>query len=174
MRNRHTTRRAFLGSSVLAGAALPFSGLAVARPEPTSDYVYEVTRTEAEWRRRLSEFEYQVLRDGGTEWARTSALWEDYREGEFYCKGCDLHLYSSDWRVPLDKGWVFFAHSQPDAVLTDIDKSANYAMDGGNDRTLIEVHCRRCGSHMGHLLTVETELVHCINGVSLNFEPAAA
>ena len=174
MRNGHTTRRAFLGSTVLAGATLPFAGPAGARPERTSDYVYEITRTDAEWRRRLSEFEYEVLRNSGTEWARTSALWDDYREGEFYCKGCDLQLYSSEWRVPLDKGWVFFSHSLPTAVLTDIDKAADYAMNGSPGRTMIEVHCRRCGSHLGHLLNVENRLVHCINGVALKFEPAGA
>jgi len=174
MPNRHTTRRAFLGSTVLAGAALPLAARVEARPERSGGYVYEVTRTDAEWRRLLSEFEYEVLRNAGTEWARTSELWDDYREGDFYCKGCDLPLYSSEWRVPLDKGWVFFAHSRPTAVLTDIDTAADYAMDGSVGRTMIEVHCRRCGSHLGHLLNVDRKLVHCINGVSLKFEPAGA
>ncbi len=62
----------------------------------------------------------------------------------------------------------------PTAVLTDIDKAANYSMNGSVGRTLIEVHCRRCGSHLGHLLNVEKKLVHCINGVALKFEPAGA
>ncbi|MEM9231024.1 MAG: peptide-methionine (R)-S-oxide reductase [Pseudomonadota bacterium] len=170
-----STRRAFIGSSVMAGAALPFGGTAQARPERTSNYVYEIERTEEEWRSILSDFEYEVLRNSGTEWAKTSELWDDYRDGEFYCKGCGLHVYSSEWRVELDKGWVFFSNAQPTNVLMDIDKAASYSMSGASSgRTMIEAHCRRCGSHLGHILMVDGKLVHCINGISLKFEPTAA
>ena len=174
MTQTNTTRRAFLGTTVLSAATLPFAGAAHARPDRTADYQYEITRSEEEWRQILSEYEYEILRNSGTEWAKTSEFWDDYSEGKFFCKGCDLHNYSSEWRVELDKGWVFFAHSQPTTVLTDIDKAANYSMNGNAARTMIEAHCRRCGSHLGHILTVERKLVHCINGASLKFEPASA
>ncbi|MEM9778776.1 MAG: peptide-methionine (R)-S-oxide reductase, partial [Pseudomonadota bacterium] len=114
-----STRRSFLGSTVLDGAALPFAGSAEARPGRTGDFVYEIQRTEEEWRKRLSDFEYLVLRESGTEWAKSSDLWDDYREGEFHCRGCDMHVYSSNWRVELDKGWVFFSNAQPTNVLMD-------------------------------------------------------
>ncbi|MEM8788370.1 MAG: peptide-methionine (R)-S-oxide reductase [Pseudomonadota bacterium] len=169
----HQTRRDFLAATAFAGVTIPFTSVAHARAAREHDYTYEIQRTEEEWLEILTEYEHSILRFNGTEWAKTSDLWDDYREGEFYCKGCDLHIYSSEWRVKLDKGWVFFSHGQPAAVLMDIDKAANYSMTGGIDRTMIEAHCRRCGSHLGHILMVDNKLVHCINGVSLKFEPKA-
>lgn len=173
MKPASPSRRAFMGSTLLSAAALPFAGAAQARPERNFDFIYEITRSEEEWRARLSKYEYEILRNSGTEWAKSSELWDDYREGMFHCRGCDLTVYSSEWRVELDKGWVFFSHAQPTTVLTDIDKAANYSMNASAARTMIEAHCRRCGSHLGHILTVEGQLVHCINGASLRFEPAA-
>ena len=169
------TRRAFLGSGVLAGAGLALPPApAAARPLREFEFAYEVTRTEAEWRALLPDLEYEILRNGATEWAKTSDLWDDYRDGTFHCKGCDLHLYSSEHRVPLDKGWVFFSHSEPVAVMTDIDPRANYSMEDGATMSLIEVHCRRCGSHLGHILQVDGQVVHCINGLALELRPADA
>jgi len=175
MTSKHQTRRAFLASSALAGATLPFTGTAQARPVRTDNYTYEIQRTEAEWREILTEFEYAILRDAGTEWAKSSDLWDDYREGEFLCKGCDLHVYSSEFRVELDKGYVFFSQSTPTHVMMDIDRGATYSMSGtAAGKDMIEAHCRRCGSHLGHILNVDGILVHCINGTSLKFEPTAA
>lgn len=166
-------RRRFLTRALLAATAWPvaLAGRAVARPSRDFTFDYEVTLTEAQWHGRLSEYEFAILRKGGTEWARSSSLWNDYREGDFLCKGCDLPLYSSEWRVPLDKGWVFFSHSRPTAVMTDIDPGNPYGRRDAEGTAEIEVHCRRCGSHLGHLLTVEGQLVHCINGTSLMFTP---
>ena len=170
---RPTTRRAFLGSTMLATAGLPFAGSAAATPAGAADdFQFEVQKTEDEWREQLGDYHFQILRKGGTEWPKDSELWDDYRAGEFYCHGCDLHLYSSEWRAEIDKGWVFFTHSQPNAVLTGIDKSADYSMTMSHKRTLIEAHCRRCGSHLGHILNVGKQLVHCVNGASLQFVPA--
>lgn len=169
------TRRRFLGSTALAGVSLAAGG-ASARMHPgfgTSDFVYEVALSEAEWRGRLSEYEYSILRQGGTEWPKSSELWNDYRAGDFQCRGCDLPLYSSDHRAEIDKGWVFFAHARPDAVLTGIDTGAPYGAMSDLP-ALIEVHCRRCGSHLGHVLNVDDQLVHCINGTSLTFRATAA
>lgn len=172
MTETSTTRRAFLGGTALSVATLPLATGASARPERTADFAYEITRSEEEWRQILSDYEYEILRNSGTEWAKSSDYWDDYRDGMFACKGCKLDTYSSEWRVELDKGWVFFSHAQPTAVMMDIDKAANYSMSGNVARTMIEAHCRRCGSHLGHILTVEGKLVHCINGAALIFTPA--
>ncbi len=178
-----TTRRAFLGSTALAGATAAFGGTgASAQSHPKygeSDYQFEIMRTDEEWRGILTEYEHSILRLGGTEWPKSNPLWEDYREGAFSCRGCDLDLYSSDHRVELNKGWVFFAHSQPNAVLTGIDTGSPYSPNASMSETkrrkaLIEAHCRRCGSHLGHILIISGKLVHCINGTSLKFDPSTA
>lgn len=173
MSETHVSRRGLLAASAALGAGFG-AGTAQAAEPKEDTFEYEVQRSEAEWRARLSDEEYDILRNRGTEWPQSSAYWDDYRAGEFRCKGCGLHVYSSEWRVELDKGWVFFSHSQPTAILTDIDKAANYSMNPNASRTLIEAHCRRCGSHMGHVLVVDRQLVHCVNGASLTFEPQTA
>ena len=169
------------GASIGATGALPTAASSANVPKfGESDFGYEVELSEKQWQDRLSGEEYEILRKGGTEFPTSSALWDDYREGAFYCKGCDLPLYSSDWRAPIEQGWVFFYHSHVDAVLTGIDRSSPYGPDrqmGGPEaphRTLIEAHCRRCGSHLGHLVFTEGKLVHCINGTALRFDPKAA
>lgn len=170
MTTRYTSRRAFLASGAALGAALPFVTPARATTVEDDDtFRFEVERSEAEWRAMLTEQEYAILREGDTEWPGSSALWDDYSAGEYTCRGCALHLYTSSRRAPIDKGWVFFYHALPNAVLTGIDTGSPYSMDPDDDRTLIEVHCRRCGSHLGHILRVDAEVVHCINGASLVF-----
>jgi len=177
-----TTRRAFLGSTVLATASLPFAtGAKAAPPKAADDFGFEIARSDEEWLEYLdpedeknARYLFQILRKGGTEWPKDSELWDDYRAGEFYCRGCDLHVYSSEWRAEIDKGWVFFTHAVANAILMDVDKAADYSRSMSHKRTLIEVHCRRCGSHMGHLLNVGNQLVHCVNGASLQFDPATA
>lgn len=168
------TRRNLLRTSALAGAAVAVGGAVEAENVSGDAFVYEIRRSEAEWRAMLSDDEYAILREGDTEWPTTSPLWNDYSAGDFDCRGCDLHLYSSDNRAPIEKGWVFFYHSQPNAVLTDIDTGNPYTMAQDARGSLIEVHCRRCASHLGHILIVDGELVHCINGTSLTFRPQTA
>jgi len=133
------------------------------------DYQYEVNYTGEQWKERLSEEEFRIMRLGGTEKRKSSPLWEETRDGVYNCKGCDLEVYDSEYKVVLNKGWVFFKHSQPDAVLTKIDFVTSY---GGSEkkRTTTEAHCRRCGSHLGHILYVNRQILHCINGTSLNFK----
>jgi len=164
----HThTRRSFLVTSAIgtAGVALPMTANSTSQMSDT--FTYEVTRTDEEWRSLLTEEQYGILREGGTEFPASGTLWKDYTEGEFNCRGCDLHVYDSDHRVDVNKGWVFFHHSQPDAVLMNIDLASRQTMDPNDTRTLIETHCRRCGSHLGHIVYVEEQLVHCINANSL-------
>jgi len=164
-----TTRRSFLAATALAGASLPLAGRARAETAPASaaggDFRYEVQRTEAEWRAMLTEEEYRILREGGTEPPTSHPLWDDYSEGEFHCRGCELPLYSSDWRANIMLGYVFFFHSHPNAVLTSID--GNPYPGGEPDDSLVEVHCRRCGSHLGHIISLDDRITHCINGTCL-------
>ncbi len=176
------SRRAFVSTSalsLLAVAAAPKAKAATphhATLTQSDDFEYEVTRSDAEWRDMLSEDSYAIMREGATEKPKTSDLWLQFDDGMYHCKGCALPSFSSAWKVPIDKGWVFFTHSQTNAVLTGIDGPvAEYgsAMDTGPG-AFVEVHCRRCGSHLGHLLPVEGQQVHCINGEALDFVPAAA
>ncbi|MEM7710194.1 MAG: peptide-methionine (R)-S-oxide reductase, partial [Pseudomonadota bacterium] len=144
-----------------------------------------ITRTEAEWRARLSDEEYRMLREGATEAPKSSPLWEETRDGMYACKGCDLPVYDSEWKTVLDKGWVFFHHPMPHATMTSIDSPAQPRTPGGPPArfqdgvdliaiALMETHCRRCGSHLGHIFSIDGKVLHCINGASLTFEPAAA
>lgn len=170
-----TTRRSFL-----AGTAMVSAGLAIgstpsqAAPGGGSAFTYEVTRSNEEWRALLTESDYQILREGGTEWPRSSPYWDSEEIGTYCCKGCDLPLYESTHKVVLSIGWVFFRHSLPDAVLTSIDLANPDAGNMGMPDEVggLEVHCRRCGSHQGHIVSLEGGPMHCINGAALNFAPA--
>ncbi|QDY71556.1 peptide-methionine (R)-S-oxide reductase MsrB [Qingshengfaniella alkalisoli] len=149
---------------MLAMAAfLPF-GLTAARANEGN---FEITRTDAEWREMLSDQEYAVMREEATERAFTSPLNDEKRKGQFLCRGCDLPLYASDTKFDSGTGWPSFYEALPDAVRTKPDRSFFMV------RT--EVHCRRCGSHLGHIFDdgpPPTGKRHCINGVSLKFQPA--
>jgi peptide-methionine (R)-S-oxide reductase len=136
------------------------------------ELLHEITRAEAEWRARLSNEEYHILRERGTELPETSALWNVFDDGRYYCRGCDLPLFSSVWKRDVNLGWNFFRHAEPDSVLNGIDGPvAAYGQSMGGRDTMIEVHCRRCGSHLGHLLRVRRDLLFCINGRALTFTP---
>jgi peptide-methionine (R)-S-oxide reductase len=131
------------------------------------DKTFEVTKTDAEWRRSLSEPAFTVLRKHGTERAFSSPLDKEYRRGAFHCAGCDLPLFASDTKFDSGTGWPSFWTSLGDAVGTTTDRS--FFMK----RT--EVHCRRCGGHLGHVFDdgpKPTGLRYCMNGVSLTFRPA--
>lgn len=177
------SRRVLLTSSVIAAAshlapkasAAETSTDAHHRPIDVNpkhiDHVYEVSFTEAEWRERLSEEEFRILRKNGTEKEKSNPLWKEKRPGFYKCKGCDLGLYDSEHKIILKKGWAFFRHSEPDSVLTGIDLFTDYG--SSKKETAIEAHCRRCGSHLGHILYVKKKILHCINGTSLSFTPLA-
>ncbi len=165
------TRRLFLMSSAVASTAFALPARAA---KMSDEFTYEVVRTDAEWRTLLTNEQFNVMREGATELPANGTLWKDYSKGEFFCRGCDLHVYSSEWRVELDKGWIFFAHSQPNAVLMGIDHGENADMDDMDEsgtKALVETHCRRCGSHLGHVVYVEDQIVHCINAASLVRDP---
>lgn len=172
---RHITRRSLLKGSALTLAATPLAGAAEAAVVAGRDgFDYEVTRSEADWRVELDEHEFEILRMGGTEKPKSNPLWNETRAGAYSCRGCGLPLYTSDWKVEVDKGWAFFRQSVPNSLLMNIDWPADSGEDPLFARfTTIEAHCRRCGSHMGHILIVENECLHCINGTSLVFTPEA-
>ena len=130
---------------------------------------FEVERSDEEWRRILTPAQYTVLRQHGTERAGTSPLNREKRKGTFACAGCDLSLFSSDTKFESGTGWPSFYRPLADAVGTTSDRS--FLMN----RT--EVHCRRCGGHLGHVFEdgpPPTGLRYCMNGVALKFIPDAA
>jgi len=151
------------------------AGRALADPSGTGadDFTYEVTRTDAEWREMLSPAEHSILRKNSTELPKTNPLWNNTADGTYCCRGCDLTVYDSVWKVELDKGWAFFSQSRENSILMGIDGQPPYGMaDPNAPGAMIEAHCRRCGSHLGHILKVEDKALHCINGTSLQFRPA--
>lgn len=171
------SRRAFLGTAAAGTIAAPFTANAHTAEPGSEDMTYEVMRTEAEWRAALSGEEYNILREHGTEARFSSPLWEEEAPGHYHCKGCDLTLYQSDQKTVRFIGWVFYFHAMPNSVLLDIDEwpaQMSDAEEMGEPRQVTEVHCRRCGSHFGHLLQVQGDMLHCINGAALTFSPDTA
>lgn len=178
MTDTHIARRTFLRASVASAAALGSIAGTAQAADDGDGFVYEIQRSEDDWRARLAPAEYKILREGDTELPKTSPLWDEARDGIYCCKGCDLTLYDSGWKEPLDIGWAFFKQSRPDSILMGIDGSEPYGRMGMPDPNrppaLIEAHCRRCGSHLGHILTVKGKTLHCINGAALIFVPGTA
>jgi len=131
-----------------------------------SDSDLELPKTEDDWRRRLSAQQFQVLRKHGTEPAGTSPLNAEHRAGTFRCAGCDLPLFEADTKFDSGTGWPSFYAPRENAVATSTDRSFL--------TTRTEVHCRRCGGHLGHVFEdgpPPTGLRYCMNGVALTFEP---
>jgi len=123
--------------------------------------------SDAEWRKRLTPAQYNVLRNHGTERPGSSALLREHRKGNFVCAGCALPLFSSATKFESGTGWPSFYEPLADAVETKTDRSFFMA------RT--EVHCRRCEGHLGHVFDdgpKPTGLRYCMNGVALKFEAA--
>lgn len=172
MTHHITSRRAFLGTAAATAIAAPLTATAHTPTPGSEDITYTVTRTEEEWRAHLSEEEYRIMRDQGTEPRFSSDLWQEEAAGHYHCKGCDLTIYQSAQKTVRFIGWVFFYHAERDSVLLGIDEWPALMTEAegmGEPRQVIEAHCRRCGSHLGHVLQVEDDFLHCINGVALSF-----
>jgi peptide-methionine (R)-S-oxide reductase len=130
---------------------------------------YEVMMTDAQWRAKLGPAAFDILRQQGTEPPFTSPLLNEHRLGLFACAGCDLPLFDSKTKFDSGTGWPSFYQPLKNAVLQSADSSL------GMDRT--EVHCRRCGGHLGHVFDdgpQPTGLRYCMDGLALAFKPAAA
>lgn len=152
------TRRSLLATLATLGAALPLAARA---------QQFDVTRTDAEWRAMLTDAQFRVMREEGTERAFSSPLDKTYEPGIYHCRGCDQALYSSETKYDSGTGWPSFWDNLPGAIGTKPDRSL-FA-------TRTECHCSRCGSHLGHIFDdgpAPTGKRHCLNGVSLVFRAA--
>ena len=123
-------------------------------------------KTDKEWRQSLTAEQFHVLREHGTERPGTSPLNHEKRDGTFSCRGCGAPLFSSTTKFESGTGWPSFFAPLDNAVDTTVDR--------GHFMTRTEVHCARCGGHLGHVFPdgpAPTGQRYCMNGVSLNFEP---
>ena len=128
---------------------------------------YPISKPEAEWRAELTEMEYYVLREAGTERAFTSELNKNYEPGTYVCAACSTPLFKSEHKFDSGTGWPSFDREIEGNVAYDTDYKLGYA------RT--EEHCATCGGHLGHVFNdgprETTGKRHCINGVALDFIP---
>jgi peptide-methionine (R)-S-oxide reductase len=159
------TRRETIGAGGAAFVMATFwaAGARAAIP------VYTFRLTDDEWRKRLSPAAYQTLRHEATEAPFSSPLNAEHRRGTFLCDGCALPLFASTTKFDSGTGWPSFWKPLPNAVATKTDVAI------GVPRT--EVHCRRCGGHLGHVFNdgpKPTGLRYCMNGVALRFQATAA
>ena len=154
------------GVAALAAAVLHrFSRVEAAAPGATT---FEVTKTDEEWRRLLTPEQFHVLRQHGTERAFTSPLDKTYAAGMYNCAACDLALFASETKFDSRTGWPSFWRPLDKAIGTTVDKTLFM--------TRTEVHCRRCGGHLGHVFDDgprPTGKRYCMNGVALKFIPRA-
>jgi peptide-methionine (R)-S-oxide reductase len=160
------TRRTLLRATIAAvGAPLTVAcqrPVAESAPEP-----FDIIRTDDEWRQRLTRDQFRILREHHTEAPGSNPLNDEHREGTFSCAGCGLPLFASETKFESGTGWPSFTAPLPDAIGTS------------EDRTLFivrtEVHCRRCGGHLGHVFDdgpPPTGKRYCINGGALTVQPS--
>lgn len=160
------SRRSILGLIGPAAGAVLAVRLGQADPALAAEH-FEITRTDAQWRTLLGPERYAVLRQEATEPPGSSPLDHEKRCGSFLCAGCDLPLFSSSTKFDSGTGWPSFYAPIRGAVATRIDRTL------GMVRT--EVHCRRCGGHLGHVFEdgpPPTGKRYCMNGLALKFQPA--
>jgi peptide-methionine (R)-S-oxide reductase len=162
-------RRTFLiGGAGLAGVGA-LAGFLPASSEGKSAETFEVVKTDAEWKQALTAEQFQVLRRHGTERPHSSALNREHRRGVFRCAGCELDLFGSDTKFDSGTGWPSF--------FAPIDGAVRVSSDFSLILPRQEVHCRRCGGHLGHVFDdgpKPTGKRYCMNGVALKFEPGPA
>ena len=163
-------RAGWISASVLVAAGV-WAGFANAadkapkgEPMATPAKVEKVVKTDAEWKKQLSPQAFHVLREQGTERAFTGKFHDSHDKATYVCAGCGQELFSSDHKFDSGTGWPsYFQPIAPEAVETSVDKSFF--------STRTEVHCSRCGGHLGHVFEdgpEPTGLRYCINSVSLD------
>lgn len=159
----HVSRRGFAGGLLAVSALALTSGCNAA---PVAQGSYPVRFSNAEWRKRLTPEQYYILREAGTERPFTSPLLKEHRKGTFVCAADGNPLFSSATKFESGTGWPSFWKPLDGAVATTSDRSF------GMTRT--EVHCRRCGGHLGHVFDdgpKPTGLRYCMNGDAMLFRP---
>lgn len=163
-------RRAVISGTLATAGALgvaSLSGLFDTGKARASE-TFKITRTPADWKQRLGTARYRILRRQGTERAYSSPLNGEKRKGVYACAGCNLGLYKSDRKYDSGTGWPsFWAPIAKNRIGTTTDYKIGYP------RT--EVHCARCGGHLGHIFNdgpKPTGKRHCLNGLALKFIPA--
>ncbi len=162
-------RRLLLGGAAIAAATalgrfIPTGSTAAASE---TGEAFEVTLTDAQWRDRLSEREFEVLREHDTETPGSSPLLAEKREGTYLCAGCEQPVFESRTKYDSGTGWPSFWEPIEGGIGTRTDRSLLLM-------TRTEVHCSRCGGHLGHVFEhgpPPTGLRYCLNGVALDFEP---
>jgi peptide-methionine (R)-S-oxide reductase len=161
------TKRSFVAAGLAAagGMAMGWFG-SQTKAEAAAGETFEITKTDAEWHKILTPEQFYVLREHGTERAGTSPLNHEKRAGMFFCAGCDLPLYSSETKYESGTGWPSF--------WKPLDKAIGTSKDSSFFMTRTEVHCRRCGGHLGHVFEdgpKPTGLRYCMNGAAMAFKP---
>lgn len=161
------SRRAFVGGSLLAGAMACLGTGWLFEGSEADAAGFPVTLSDAEWRKRLSDGQYRVLRHAATEPPYSSPLNAEHRAGTFDCAGCNQPLFSSKAKFDSGTGWPsFFQPIAKSAVRAKTDLTL------GMNRT--EVLCARCGGHLGHVFDDgprPTGLRYCMNGLAMTFVP---
>ena len=161
--NQVTRRQAIKTALTLVAVAF------VARATKVWADAYEVTKPDSEWKKILTPQQYNVLREQGTERPNSSALTHEHAEGVYNCAGCDLPLFSSKTKFDSGTGWPSFYQALPNAVGENSDTTLFM--------TRTEIHCHRCGGHLGHVFDdgpPPTGKRYCMNGVALKFVSGTA
>ena len=157
------SKRTFLGSAAALVGGLAFGGCS---KQAEAKETFEVTKSPAQWRAILTPAQYAVLRDEGTERPRSSPLNDEHRRGVYQCAGCALPVYDSGAKFESGTGWPSFTAPIKGSVRTKPDR--------GLLGTRTEVHCRRCGGHLGHVFDdgpPPTGQRWCMNGIAMEFIP---